>query len=123
MEPPGFGEPSESVFGEEPVDERLLYYAFINSVLGMVGALGREGLVSETALLAMLRSELLRLEALEGANSPIVRKMLAPTLQCKANLKTRLARMDELVGPLETQSVYLEITNPLFEPEKVLADA
>lgn len=71
----------------------------------------------------MLRSELLRLEALEGANSPIVRKMLAPTLQCKANLKTRLARMDELVGPLETQSVYLEITNPLFEPEKVLADA
>lgn len=120
---PGFGEPSESVFGEEPVDERLLYYAFINSVLGMVGALGREGLVSETALLAMLRRELLRLEALEGANSGIVRKMLAPTLQCKANLKTRLARMDELVGPLETQSVYLQITNPLFETEKVLAHA
>jgi spermidine-citrate ligase len=120
---PGLGEPSESVFGEEPVDERLLYYAFINSVLGMVGALGREGLVSETVLLAMLRSELLRLEALEGANSRVVRKMLAPTLRCKANLKTRLARMDELVGPLETQSVYLEIENPLLESEKALADA
>lgn len=120
---PGLGEPSESVFGEEPVDERLLYYAFINSVLGMIGALGREGLVGETVLLAMLRGELLRLEALEGANSRLVRKMLAPTLQCKANLKTRLARMDELVGPLETQSVYLEIENPLLETEKVLADA
>ncbi|MCA1438625.1 IucA/IucC family siderophore biosynthesis protein [Ensifer sp. IC4062] len=120
---PGLGEPSESVFGEEAVDERLLYYAFINSVLGMVGALGREGLASETILLAMLRSELLRIEALEGANSHLVRKMLAPTLQCKANLKTRLARMDELVGPLETQSVYLEIKNPLLETEKALADA
>ncbi|WP_085033492.1 IucA/IucC family protein [Ensifer aridi] len=120
---PGLGEPSESVFGEEAVDERLLYYAFINSVLGMIGALGREGLVDETVLLSMLRSELLRLEALEGANSRLVRKMLAPTLQCKANLKTRVARMDELVGPLETQSVYLEIANPLLETEKALADA
>ncbi|THK36172.1 IucA/IucC family siderophore biosynthesis protein [Ensifer sp. MPMI2T] len=120
---PGLGEPSESVFGEEAVDERLLYYAFINSVLGMVGALGREGLVDETVLLSMLRSELLRLEALEGANSRLVRKMLAPTLQCKANLRTRLARMDELVGPLETQSVYLELKNPLLETEKALADA
>ncbi|WEX75367.1 IucA/IucC family siderophore biosynthesis protein [Sinorhizobium numidicum] len=120
---PGLGEASESVFGEEPVDERLLYYAFINSVLGMIGALGREGLVGEIVLLDMLRNELLRLEALEGANSRLVRKMLAPTLQCKANLKTRIARLDELVGPLETQSVYLEIVNPLLQTEKALADA
>jgi siderophore synthetase component len=120
---PGLGEASESVFGEEPVDERLLYYAFINSVLGMIGALGREGLVKETALIATLRLELLRLEALEGANSGLVRKMLAPVLHCKANLKTRLARMDELVGPLETQSIYLEIDNPMLQSEEALADA
>jgi siderophore synthetase component len=119
---PGLGEASGSVFGEEPVDERLLYYAFINSVLGMIGALGREALVKEAVLIAMLRDELLRLEALEGANSGLVRKMLAPTLHCKANLKTRLARMDELVGPLETQSVYLEIANPMLL-EKALIDA
>jgi siderophore synthetase component len=120
---PGLGEMSESVFGEEPVDERLLYYAFINSALGMIGALGREGLIEEAALIAMLRSELLRLEALEGANSGLVRKMLAPALHCKANLKTRLARMDELVGPLETQSVYLEIANPMLQSAKALVDA
>jgi siderophore synthetase component len=119
---PGLGEASGSIFGEEPVDERLLYYAFINSVLGMIGALGREALVKETVLIAMLRDELLQLEALEGANSGLVKKMLAPTLHCKANLKTRLARMDELVGPLETQSVYLEIANPMLL-EKALIDA
>jgi siderophore synthetase component len=73
-------------------------------------------------LIAMLRDELLQLEALEGANSGLVKKMLAPTLHCKANLKTRLARMDELVGPLETQSVYLEIANPMLL-EKALIDA
>ncbi|MBB4952068.1 siderophore synthetase component [Agrobacterium vitis] len=120
---PGFGEASESVFEEEAVDERVIYYGFINSVLGMIGALGREGLIEEDVLLAMLRKELVVLDQQEGAHCALVRKMLAPTLQCKANLKTRLAQMDELVGPLETQSVYLEITNPVWHSEKAMADA
>lgn len=120
---PGFGEASESVFEEDAVDERVIYYGFINSVLGMIGALGREGLVDEDALLVMLRKELVDLDKQEGADCALVRKMLAPTLQCKANLRTRLARMDELVGPLETQSVYLEITNPVSLSEKAMAYA
>jgi siderophore synthetase component len=36
-----------------------------------------------------------------------------PTLRCKANLRTRLDDMDELVGPMESQSVYVDIPNPL----------
>jgi siderophore synthetase component len=40
----------------------------------------------------------------------------APTLRCKANLLTRVAGLDELVGPLETQSVYVPIPNPLAVP-------
>ncbi|QCI99643.1 IucA/IucC family protein [Agrobacterium larrymoorei] len=112
---PGIGERSESVFGEEAVDERVLYYAFINSTLGMIGALGREGFVSEETLISILRDALISLDAREGGQSVLVGKTLAPTLQCKANLRTRLAQMDELVGPLETQSVYLEIDNPLFQ--------
>jgi hypothetical protein len=31
--------------------------------------------------------------------------------------------MDELVGPLETQSVYLEIANPMLQSAKALVDA
>ncbi|MGQ8631682.1 IucA/IucC family protein [Agrobacterium sp. DKPNP3] len=118
---PGIGVRSESVFGEEPVDERILYYAFINSVLGMVGALGREGLIEEEALISQLRAALVKLNAEEGGQSRLVEKMLAPVLQCKANLKTRLAQMDELVGPLETQSVYLQIDNPLFQHARAQA--
>ncbi|MES5048292.1 IucA/IucC family protein [Rhizobium nepotum] len=118
---PGIGIRSESVFGEEPVDERILYYAFINSILGMVGALGREGLIEEEALISQLRAALIKLNAEEGGQSRLVEKMLAPVLQCKANLKTRLAQMDELVGPLETQSVYLQIDNPLFQHARAQA--
>jgi siderophore synthetase component len=33
-------------------------------------------------------------------------------LRCKANLLTRAAGLDELVGELATQSVYVEIPNP-----------
>ncbi|WP_306409602.1 IucA/IucC family protein [Ectorhizobium quercum] len=118
---PGIGERSESVFGEEAVDERILYYAFINSTLGMIGALGREGLVEEETLISLLRETLLELDAKEGGQSNVIGKMLSPVLQCKANLKTRLAQMDELVGPLETQSVYLEIDNPLFRRARAQA--
>jgi siderophore synthetase component len=37
----------------------------------------------------------------------------SPTLRCKANLLTRLHGLDELVGPVDNQSVYVTITNPL----------
>ncbi|MGV1906299.1 IucA/IucC family protein [Agrobacterium cavarae] len=118
---PGIGIRSESVFGEEPVDERILYYAFINSILGMIGALGREGLIAEEVLISQLRAALIKLNAEEGGQSLLVEKVLAPVLRCKANLKTRLAQMDELVGPLETQSVYLQIDNPLFQSARAQA--
>jgi siderophore synthetase component len=34
-------------------------------------------------------------------------------LRCKANLLTRMQGLDELVGPVDTQSVYVTIANPL----------
>ena len=36
----------------------------------------------------------------------------SPVLRCKANLLTRLHGLDELVGPVDTQSVYVTIANP-----------
>lgn len=39
----------------------------------------------------------------------------APTLRCKANLLTRIDGLDELVGPLEAQSVYVDVPNPIAE--------
>ena len=36
-------------------------------------------------------------------------------LGCKANLLTRVDGLDELAGPVESQSVYVEIPNPFME--------
>lgn len=75
------------------------------------------------SLLGMLREELQTLHQAEGGQSALVEKMLASSLLTKGNLRTRFAQMDELVGPLETQSVYLSLDNPLAERPRELAYA
>jgi siderophore synthetase component len=39
----------------------------------------------------------------------------ATTLPCKANLATRLAGIDEVLAPVDNQSVYVTVPNPLRE--------
>jgi siderophore synthetase component len=41
-----------------------------------------------------------------------------PTLPYKGNLLTRLHELDELIAPVENQSVYVQLPNPLFMTEK-----
>jgi siderophore synthetase component len=48
-----------------------------------------------------------------GPSGLPARLLETPVLRCKANLLTRLRGMDELVGPVDTQSVYVTIPNPL----------
>ncbi|MGH3327368.1 MAG: IucA/IucC family protein, partial [Streptomycetales bacterium] len=117
---PGVGKGGESICEDAVVDERLGYYLGINNLLGLVGAFGSQGLADERALLGAARRVLARLDArLAWAHIPrpgVVTTLLdRPTLRCKANLLTRVAGLDELVGPLETQSVYVDVPNPLAE--------
>ncbi|MBA8826805.1 siderophore synthetase component [Saccharopolyspora lacisalsi] len=93
------------------IDERLGYYIGINNLLGLVGALGSHGLADERRLLAVLHRRLRDFPDLSLART----LAHAPTLRCKANLLTRMDGLDELVGPLESQSVYCDITNPIAE--------
>ena len=88
-----------------------VYYLGINNVFGLIGAFGAQGLADERVLLAAFRQFLSRAAELGSA---LPGKLLeSPTLRCKANLLTRLHGLDELVGPVDTQSVYVTITNPL----------
>lgn len=105
---PALGRASETVVADDVVTERLLYYVGINNLMGVVGALGCARIVSERDLLA-LAAELLA--PLRG-HHPVDLLLGAKTLHCKANLLTRAADLDELVGDLATQSVYVEIANP-----------
>ncbi|MFI6038277.1 IucA/IucC family protein [Streptomyces sp. NPDC051315] len=112
---PGIGEHSDTFVSDEVTDERFAYYLGINNVLGLIGAFGYQRLADEHVLLAAFRRFLT--EAARGParlrSSLPARLLDSPVLRCKANLLTRLHGLDELVGPVDTQSVYVTIANPL----------
>ncbi|MEU1594034.1 IucA/IucC family protein [Streptomyces sp. NPDC005708] len=112
---PGIGEHSDTFVSDEVTDERFAYYLGINNVLGLIGAFGSQRLADERVLLAAFRRFLA--EAATGPDrlrTPLPARLLeSPVLRCKANLLTRLHGLDELVGPVDSQSVYVTITNPL----------
>ncbi|MFI9644739.1 IucA/IucC family protein [Streptomyces sp. NPDC052040] len=111
----GIGEHSDTFVSDEVTDERFAYYLGINNVLGLIGAFGSQRLVDERLLLAAFRRFLA--DAATGPErlrtSLPARLLDSPVLRCKANLLTRLHGLDELVGPVDTQSVYITLTNPL----------
>ncbi|GGT48367.1 hypothetical protein GCM10010271_60860 [Streptomyces kurssanovii] len=108
---PGIGTHSDTFVSDEVTDERFAYYLGINNVLGLIGAFGAQRLADERVLLAAFRQFL---TSSVGMGSPLPGHLLeTPTLRCKANLLTRLHGLDELVGPVDTQSVYVTVTNPL----------
>lgn len=110
---PGIGEKTESIFPEALADERLAYYLFVNLTLGVANALGQ--CADEGVLLADLR-RVLEIERKDGGRYPATlldRLLDDPTWPCKANLLTRANDMDELVGDIADQSVYVTVPNPL----------
>nr|WP_244299526.1 IucA/IucC family protein [Streptomyces viridochromogenes] len=112
---PGIGRQSDTFVRDEVTDERFTYYLAINNVLGLIGAFGSQRLADERLLLAAFRRFLA--SAASGParlRTPLPAHLLdSPVLRCKANLLTRLHGLDELVGPVDTQSVYVTIANPL----------
>ncbi|WP_445078535.1 IucA/IucC family protein [Streptomyces hayashii] len=124
---PGVGERSDTFVSDDVADERFCYYLGINNVLGLIGAFGSQRLADERLLLAAFRRFLAdadrpRADARSasgpgptGGRSSLPARLLdAPVLPCKANLLTRLHGLDELVGPVDTQSVYVTVANPLL---------
>ncbi|MBU6536729.1 iron transporter [Streptomyces sp. A108] len=112
---PGIGERSDTFVADDVTDERFAYYLAVNNVFGLIGAFGSQRLVDEELLLAAFRRFL---GALASGAAPVggslpVRLLDSPVLRCKANLLTRMHGLDELVGPVDTQSVYVTIANPL----------
>ncbi|WP_093720553.1 IucA/IucC family protein [Streptomyces sp. DI166] len=112
---PGIGQHSDTFVTDDVTEERFTYYLAINNVFGLIGAFGSQGLADERLLLAAFRRFL---GDVSRGSAPLRTSLPAhlldsPTLRCKANLLTRLHGLDELVGPVDTQSVYVTIANPL----------
>jgi siderophore synthetase component len=107
---PTLNEASDTICADAVAEERLGYYLVGNNLLGVIGALGVGGVADERVLLVDLASHL----RATAADLPLVRRLVTdPELRGKANLRTRLADLDELTAPLATQSVYLATPNPI----------
>lgn len=109
-----------AVVDDRIVDDRLTYYLLRNQALAPIGCFGAHGEADERELIRTLADRLVAaLPELAKAGPDgdrLVRRWLtAPTLPCKASLLTRLAGIDELQAPLDAQSVYLDVANPLLE--------
>lgn len=116
---PGVGRDLGTYVADEVIDERLVYYVGVNNLLGVAGALGSQGLAEETRLLRHADAFLAGMAAAHGDRLRLAALLRdEPVLRCKANLLTRVRGMDELTGPLEAQSVYVDIPNPIAEVRK-----
>jgi siderophore synthetase component len=114
----GLRDSTLAVVDDAIVDDRLTYYLLHNQALAVVGCLAADGVADEGDLLGVVRERLtLALPLLKAAGPDgdrLARRWLeAETLPCKANMLTRLRGIDEVVAPLDAQSVYLDIPNPL----------
>ncbi|MDN5644776.1 MAG: siderophore biosynthesis protein [Acinetobacter sp.] len=96
------------------VDERFSYYFFGNTLFGIINAIGATGYVSEQDLLSALQQHLFDLLKHYPDSSLIQSLLYQPTLPYKGNLLTRLYELDELIAPVENQSVYIQLANPLY---------
>ena len=111
---PGAGEEGDAIVEDAIADERLGYWLGVDNLMGLIGAFGSQGLADEQVLLADLRYALEGFAA-PGARVPdLVHALLdRKTLRCEANLLTRISDLAEPVEPPATESVRVEIGNPL----------
>ncbi|MFC4098567.1 IucA/IucC family protein [Paenibacillus xanthanilyticus] len=120
---PGIGEASQTVCDDAIADERFRYYLIFNHMFGLINGFGAAGLIDERVLLGKLRAALEAFVPENREPSVFLATLLHDEqLPCKANLLTRLHDMDELVGSLDTQSVYVIVPNPLVKEVAVHAE-
>lgn len=111
---PGIGEKSQTFCDDSIADERFRYYVIFNHLFGLINGFGTAGLADERDLLRELRAVLEQFLPMNREPSIFLQSLLTEAkIPCKANLLTRLYDMDELVGSLENQSVYVLVDNPL----------
>jgi siderophore synthetase component len=113
---PTLNEKSDTICTDSVAEERFRYYFFYNHLFGLINAFGVNRLIDEQRLLWLLQDKLRVLQEQYGDSTNLLNSLLnEEMLPCKANLLTRVHDMDELVGSLETQSVYTYVENPLFK--------
>jgi siderophore synthetase component len=117
---PDLNQESDTICSDEVAEERLRYYFFFNHLFGLINGFGANGLIEEDRLMNLVKERLENHEQQWGEDSNLLSSLLyQPVLPCKGNLLTRFYDMDELVGPMEAQSVYTMVKNPLAKEVEI----
>lgn len=94
------------------ITHHLIYYLICNNVFGIINALGVTGCISETKLIKQFADYVYSAKIAFQSNHLLFDQLLQTDyLPFKANLLTRFYALDELIAPLEQQSVYVDIEN------------
>ncbi|SPC60284.1 IucA/IucC family protein [Acinetobacter baumannii] len=115
---PDLLEKAHAVGPKDFVDERFSYYFFGNTLFGLINAIGATGYISEDELLIHLQQNLLQLLEQYPDSTLLQGLLFNDSLPYKGNLLTRLHELDELIAPLEHQSVYVQLPNLLYVEQK-----
>lgn len=109
---PGLAADSGSIIPEEHIIPKYSYYLLINNLMGVVSALGCNGLADELQLIHLIYKELQQVEPIDSTG--FVHYMLnSRSISAKGNLLTSLHNMDEASAPIEFPAVYVDFPNPL----------
>ena len=99
---------SESIFPEALADERLVYYPFVNNALNISTRSAPAAVSTRPAAGGPARAARARTRTRRALPRTLLDRLLDDERwPCKANLRTRLHDMDELVGDIAYQSVYV----------------
>jgi siderophore synthetase component len=108
----------EKVFeAEDIVQNGFGYYLFFNQLYSVINRFALDGLLSEDALLEVVRRKLVQMRPqMQRLGTELVDAHLHErSMPFKGNLLTRAADMDELQSENEL-AVYTQVENPLYAP-------
>ncbi|TFD99681.1 IucA/IucC family siderophore biosynthesis protein [Jeotgalibacillus sp. R-1-5s-1] len=112
---PEMNQLQEEFFDEAEIEPRFTYYLFMNHLFAVINRLGKDGLITEEALIGLTVDKLHDYAAasIGSANRWLKHVLTARELPFKANLMTRLQNIDELEAIAE-KAVYAYLPNPFL---------
>lgn len=105
---------AELSFSDAEVDRLLGYYLIVNTVFGLVTALGGDGVAGEAALLARMRAFLQALRAQPLRHPHFIDYLLrSPQLMSKGNFMICFGNLNETTDAAGSYRSYVPLANPL----------
>lgn len=109
---PDLAAQSESVVPEAYIMPKYTYYLLINNLLGVVNALGCNGLADERTLIDLIYLEFKQFEGTDKTGF-VDYVINSRSWSVKGNLLTNLYNIDEASAPIENPAIYRDYPNPL----------